>query len=63
MNRDSTKTLQLDRGDRSFRYYRNAVERHWDPGDIDLSGDVAGVVAMAEEDPEYLDRLTRLESD
>lgn len=29
----------LDRGARSYRYYRNAVERHWDPAGIDLSDD------------------------
>ncbi|MFD1512357.1 ribonucleotide-diphosphate reductase subunit beta [Halomarina rubra] len=57
MHRDSERALQFDRGARSFRYYRNAVERHWDPDDIDLSEDVAGVLAMAEEDPEYLDQF------
>jgi ribonucleoside-diphosphate reductase beta chain len=29
----------LDVGNRSYRYFRNAVERHWDPGEIDLSAD------------------------
>lgn len=29
----------LDRGGRAYRYYRNAVERHWDPAAIDLSTD------------------------
>lgn len=29
----------LDRDRRSYRYYRNAVERHWDPHGIDLSTD------------------------
>lgn len=57
MHRDTTKRLQFDRGQRSFRYYRNAVERHWDPADIDLSEDVDGLVAMAEEDPEFLDQF------
>jgi len=31
--------LLIDRSARSARYYRNAVERHWDPADVDLSGD------------------------
>jgi ribonucleoside-diphosphate reductase beta chain len=31
--------MGLDRDAPSFRYYRNAVERHWDPGEIDLSTD------------------------
>lgn len=29
----------LDRSGRAYRYYRNAVERHWDPDAIDLSTD------------------------
>ncbi|WP_390191519.1 ribonucleotide-diphosphate reductase subunit beta [Halalkalicoccus salilacus] len=29
----------LDRTSRAYRYYRNAVERHWDPAEIDLSVD------------------------
>ncbi|WP_458207152.1 ribonucleotide-diphosphate reductase subunit beta [Haladaptatus sp. NG-SE-30] len=41
--------MQLDHAARSFRYYRNAVERHWDPHDIDLSDD-AGVVAEMDDD-------------
>ncbi len=39
MNIDSTRHLQLDRNSRGTRYYRNAVDRHWDPHDIDLSTD------------------------
>lgn len=57
MHRDTERALQFDRGRRAFRYYRNAVERHWDPADIDLSADVEGAVAMAEEDPEYFDQF------
>ncbi|APW98106.1 ribonucleoside-diphosphate reductase [Halobiforma lacisalsi AJ5] len=34
---DSTGRIDHDR--RSFRYYRNAVERHWDPHGIDLEAD------------------------
>jgi ribonucleoside-diphosphate reductase beta chain len=32
-------TGTLNRETRSYRYYRNAVERHWDPTGIDLSTD------------------------
>ena len=39
MQIDSARALQLDRGSRGTRYYRNAVERHWDPHDIDLGTD------------------------
>jgi ribonucleoside-diphosphate reductase beta chain len=41
--------MQLDHAARSFRYYRNAVERHWDPHDIDLAGD-RGEVADLDDD-------------
>jgi ribonucleoside-diphosphate reductase beta chain len=36
---DSTRHLQLDVDARSNRYFRNAVERHWDPYEIDLEQD------------------------
>ncbi|MBX0294213.1 ribonucleoside-diphosphate reductase [Haloarcula nitratireducens] len=36
---DDTFRLAVDRDDRSFRYYRNAVERHWDPADVDIARD------------------------
>jgi ribonucleoside-diphosphate reductase beta chain len=39
MNIDTTRSTQLDRESRGTRYYRNAVERHWDPHDIDLETD------------------------
>ncbi|WP_458185146.1 ribonucleoside-diphosphate reductase [Haladaptatus sp. NG-WS-4] len=41
--------MQLDHAARSFRYYRNAVERHWDPHDVDLTDD-AGVVAEMDDE-------------
>jgi ribonucleoside-diphosphate reductase beta chain len=31
--------LQLDRDSTGTRYYRNAVERHWDPAEIPLDED------------------------
>ncbi len=39
---------RLDRDRRSFRYYRNAVERHWDPHDVDLSRDREAIAALPE---------------
>jgi len=41
-------TLQLDRSTRSARYYRNAVERHWDPGEVDLGADREALLAADE---------------
>ncbi len=31
--------LSLDTDEQSYRYYRHAVENHWDPAEIDLSAD------------------------
>ena len=39
MSRAMAAENALDRTTRSYRYYRNAVERHWDPAEIDLSID------------------------
>ncbi|PSQ18770.1 ribonucleoside-diphosphate reductase [Halobacteriales archaeon QS_8_69_26] len=41
---------------RSYRYFRNAVERHWDPHDIDLSEDR---VRIARLDDRSFDQLRR----
>jgi ribonucleoside-diphosphate reductase beta chain len=54
MATESQTQLQLDRDDRSFRYYRNAAERHWDPGDVDISADAE---ALANADPRVLENL------
>ncbi|WP_290810606.1 ribonucleoside-diphosphate reductase [Halovivax sp.] len=43
-----TPTAVMDRDSRSNRYYRNAVERHWDPGEIDLGRDLENLRAYAE---------------
>ncbi|MFW5963217.1 MAG: ribonucleoside-diphosphate reductase [Natronomonas sp.] len=51
MNIDSTRHLQLDRESRGTRYYRNAVERHWDPFDIDLDADREALVEALESEP------------
>jgi ribonucleoside-diphosphate reductase beta chain len=53
-HRDNPTRPGIDREERAYRYYRNAVERHWDPSAIDLTDDVAGLVEM---DREALDGL------
>jgi ribonucleoside-diphosphate reductase beta chain len=47
MPADSTRP-RLDRERRSFRYYRNAVERHWDPHEIDLEADREAITDVPE---------------
>lgn len=48
MSTDSTRaSLEHDR--RSFRYYRNAVERHWDPHEIDLEPDREAITEVPRE--------------
>ncbi|WP_336359212.1 ribonucleoside-diphosphate reductase [Haladaptatus sp. ZSTT2] len=54
MHLDSTQPALLDREARSFRYYRNAVSRHWDPSDIDL---IADREALCEMEPPVFDSL------
>jgi len=50
MNADYEPTDVMDRDSRSNRYYRNAVERHWDPGEIDLEQDLDNLLAAAQRD-------------
>lgn len=50
---DEPATL-IDREARSARYYRNAVERHWDPAEIDLDADREALLAA---DEAFLDGL------
>lgn len=38
--------LNLDASSRGYRYFRNAVERHWDPHDIDLSEDREAITKL-----------------
>jgi len=38
----------FDEDDASFRYYRNAVERHWDPAGIDVERDLDRVAGLDE---------------
>jgi ribonucleoside-diphosphate reductase beta chain len=49
MNTDYAPSDVMDRDSRSNRYYRNAVERHWDPGEIDLEPDRENLLAWAED--------------
>lgn len=39
MDFDRSGSSQFDRTARSYRYYRNAVDRHWNPAEIDLTED------------------------
>ena len=43
-----TPRLTLTPDDRRYRYYRNAVERHRDPGEFDLSADRGRITALPE---------------
>ena len=52
MQLDSARELQLDRESRGMRYYRNAVERHWNPADIDLEADQQKLLEFIESDPD-----------
>jgi ribonucleoside-diphosphate reductase beta chain len=45
---------------RSYRYYRNAVERHWDPHDIDLSEDRVRIARLDDPGFEALRRTLAL---
>ena len=51
---DPERPRQLDPDARGYRYYRNAVERHWDPAAIDLEADREAITAL---DDEALDQL------
>jgi len=44
----------METDNRSYRYYRNAVERHWDPHEIGIEQDRAAVTELGEQ---ALDRL------
>ncbi|SEH16233.1 ribonucleoside-diphosphate reductase beta chain [Natronorubrum sediminis] len=48
MTTSYTPTEMMNRESRSNRYYRNAVERHWDPGEIDLERDVEHLLEYIE---------------
>jgi len=44
---------RIDTDARSYRYYRNAVERHWDPAEIDLETDCENLRAYADEADDF----------
>ena len=46
---DVNRQAQLDEEEKGYRYYRNAVERHWDPQDIDLSTDRENISELPDE--------------
>jgi ribonucleoside-diphosphate reductase beta chain len=54
MPTEGRPTLTLDPDSRGHRYYRNAVERHWDPGDIDLETDRERLEEMVDDGFEQL---------
>ena len=51
---DAARPLQLHEDERGYRYYRNAVDRHWDPHDVDLDADREAVTAL---DDQAFDQL------
>ncbi|MXV63870.1 ribonucleoside-diphosphate reductase [Natronorubrum sp. JWXQ-INN-674] len=40
--------MQLETASQPHNYYRNAVEKHWDPHEIDLEDDLDGIADLAE---------------
>ncbi|WP_226479933.1 ribonucleotide-diphosphate reductase subunit beta [Natrinema amylolyticum] len=46
MRTDDHPAMQLETTTRSHNYYRNAVEKHWDPHDIDLEADREGAAEL-----------------
>jgi ribonucleoside-diphosphate reductase beta chain len=62
MNIEESRPLQLDRESKGTRYYRNAVERHWDPGKFDLETDRENLSAYVDSEDhgeEVLEALKR----
>ncbi|WP_323172229.1 ribonucleoside-diphosphate reductase [Natrialba sp. PRR66] len=53
MATEYTPTDLMDRDSRANRYYRNAVERHWDPGEIELEEDVDNLLAYVDAADEF----------
>ncbi len=54
--------VQIAEEERGYRYFRNAVERHWDPFDIELERDRENLVEYSEENEdlmEYTDMLRK----
>lgn len=41
--------MQIDTDAQTFRYYRHAVEKHWDPHDIDLDADRENIAQLDDE--------------
>ena len=52
--------MQIDHPQRGYRYFRNAVERHWDPYEIDLEQDLENLKEFdyeGDEEEEYAGML------
>ncbi|SEV81300.1 ribonucleotide-diphosphate reductase subunit beta [Natrinema salifodinae] len=60
MGTDGQPAMQLDSTARPYRYYRNAVEKHWDPHEIDLEADRDGVADLPDPAFEGLKRSLAL---
>ncbi|UPM44120.1 ribonucleotide-diphosphate reductase subunit beta [Halocatena salina] len=52
--------MQIDTDARPFRYYRHAVEKHWDPHEIDLTVDRDGIAELDDAAFEGLKRALAL---
>jgi len=52
--------MQIDTDAQTFRYYRHAVEKHWDPHDIDLDADRENLSQLDDEAFEGLKRALAL---
>ncbi|MDJ1431900.1 ribonucleotide-diphosphate reductase subunit beta [Halostagnicola sp. A-GB9-2] len=50
-DKESQPEMQLDTAVRSHNYYRNAVEKHWDPHEISLAVDRDGIADLS--DPQF----------
>jgi ribonucleoside-diphosphate reductase beta chain len=60
MSESEGPRLILNPESRSYRYYRNAVERHWNPHEIDLSADADRIADLDEAAFEGLRRTLAL---
>lgn len=60
MSADDLPAMQLNTTIRPHNYYRNAVEKHWDPHEIDLEADRKGASELSEPAFEGLKRSLAL---
>nr|WP_241430246.1 MULTISPECIES: hypothetical protein [Halococcus] len=60
---DMEAPMGIDTDARAFNYYRHAVEKHWDPHEIDLATDreaIAGSTTAASRDSSARSRCSAL---